>query len=400
MVYQSNSSTNIALCFFGILAAAATTQANVSTLPKRYRNANGKVQQQRKSGMVTNGIKTRQEKETRNLVEESLSMPSLDQASFELSSVPMTESRFELSSMPITESRFDLPMSMPITELEFDSSMSIKDRAWPKSGNPPGGVLELLGLVPPRRGRDRFLGRLVVERRGVRARVRPEAEHDRVVHAPPDGTELGVCHLRAKEVCDASGSGREYVHFGSDVRLRANDDDGDGDDDDDERAFRECTVLFASRRTGNGHGRIFFSATIRSRRIDRRTKGGTHRAAMERCRPLARCISSLKVMFPAVGTALSMRLFLSSFLAASSTTWTPPPPPPSVVMSPRGMQVRVSTNPPKCSVCMAPWIGGKQSGRVTTRPDKIFTARLLWRSVAGLAPTVRSSMRNLQVNMK
>ena len=125
MVSQSNSSSNIALCFFGILAAAATTQANVSTLPQRYRNANGKVQQQRKSGMVTNGIKTRQEKETRNLVEESLFMSSLDQASVELSSVPMTESRFELSSMPITESRFDLPMSMPITELEFDSSMSM-----------------------------------------------------------------------------------------------------------------------------------------------------------------------------------------------------------------------------------------------------------------------------------
>jgi hypothetical protein len=125
MISQSNSSTKIAICFFGILAAAATTQANVSTLPQRYRNANGKVQQQRKSGTVTNGIKTRQEKETRKLVEQSLSMPSLDQASFDLSSMPITESRFDLSSMPITESRFDLPMSMPITQLEFDSSMSM-----------------------------------------------------------------------------------------------------------------------------------------------------------------------------------------------------------------------------------------------------------------------------------
>ena len=111
MISHFNSCTKIAFCFFGILAPAATTQAHLSTLPQRYRNANGKVQQQRTLGTALNGIKKNQEKETRKLVEGSLSMPSLDQT------------RFDIPSMPITESRFDL--SMPITELDFDSSMSM-----------------------------------------------------------------------------------------------------------------------------------------------------------------------------------------------------------------------------------------------------------------------------------
>jgi len=53
-------------------------------------------------------------------------MPSIYQASFDMSSMPMTESRFDLSmSAPITESRFDMSMSTPITLSDFDSSMSL-----------------------------------------------------------------------------------------------------------------------------------------------------------------------------------------------------------------------------------------------------------------------------------
>ena len=48
------------------------------------------------------------------------------------------------------------------------------------------------------------------------------------------------------------------------VRLRADDDDGD----DDERAFRECTVLFASRRTGTG-GFSFRRRNVRGPSTDR-----------------------------------------------------------------------------------------------------------------------------------
>ncbi len=65
--------------------------------------------------------KTRQKEMMRKLMEESLSMPSLDQASF------------ELTSMPIDESRFDLSMSISITLSEFDSSMSLLMTELPES---------------------------------------------------------------------------------------------------------------------------------------------------------------------------------------------------------------------------------------------------------------------------
>ncbi len=55
---------------------------------------------------------------------ESPSLPTLDQASLDPSSVPITESRVDISSLSMfTEFRVDnMSMSMPITD--FDSSMS------------------------------------------------------------------------------------------------------------------------------------------------------------------------------------------------------------------------------------------------------------------------------------
>ena len=74
----------------------------------------------------------RQKEVIRKLVEESLSMPSLDQA------------RFDLLSMPITESRFDIPMSISITLSEFDSSMSLSMTDLPETIviDPQGSVDE------------------------------------------------------------------------------------------------------------------------------------------------------------------------------------------------------------------------------------------------------------------
>jgi hypothetical protein len=127
---MSYSSINMALCCFaGILAAASTTQAQLSNVPRRYRSANGKVQQQRRESgtpseaqrpmlrTTASGIKKRQEKKARRLVAESPSLPA----------VPITESRVDISSLSMfAEFRVDnMSMSMPITESDYDFSMSL-----------------------------------------------------------------------------------------------------------------------------------------------------------------------------------------------------------------------------------------------------------------------------------
>jgi hypothetical protein len=116
---SNQSSKSSAICFFGILAATTFTQANLSTLPQRHRIGNVNKQHKMASTSIEN--KTRQKEMMRKLMEESLSMPSLDQASF------------ELTSMPIDESRFDLSMSISITLSEFDSSMSLLMTELPES---------------------------------------------------------------------------------------------------------------------------------------------------------------------------------------------------------------------------------------------------------------------------
>ncbi len=121
----------MALYFMGILAAASTTQAQLSNVPIRYRSANRKVQQRRESGTpseaqrpmlrtTADGIKKRQERKARKLV-------ALDQASSDPSSVPITESRVDISSLSMfTRFRVDkMSMSMPITESDYDFSMSL-----------------------------------------------------------------------------------------------------------------------------------------------------------------------------------------------------------------------------------------------------------------------------------
>lgn len=113
--------------------AASITQAQLSNVPKRYRSANGKVQQHRESGTSLKGQQqmlrkrsTGIKQEARKLVEESLSLPTLDQATFDLSSMQITESRVDISSLSmLTEFRVGMSMSMPITESDFDFSMSL-----------------------------------------------------------------------------------------------------------------------------------------------------------------------------------------------------------------------------------------------------------------------------------
>jgi hypothetical protein len=118
MVTQSSTST--AVLAVGILAATLT-QAHLSTLPQRHRIGIDAQQQQPRAASTSAEKKTRQKDVIRKLMEESLSMPSLDQASF------------DLLSMPITESRFDLSMSISITLSEFDSSMSLSMSEFPET---------------------------------------------------------------------------------------------------------------------------------------------------------------------------------------------------------------------------------------------------------------------------
>lgn len=131
MVYQSNPSVNMALFIVGNLAAASTTQAQLSNVPIRYRNrsANGKMQQHREVRTSSNGQrpmlrKTTTKKKARKLVEESISLPILEQASFDLSSVPITESRVDISSLSMFADFHDDGISM-MSMPDFDSCMSL-----------------------------------------------------------------------------------------------------------------------------------------------------------------------------------------------------------------------------------------------------------------------------------
>ncbi len=131
MANESNSSINMALFIIGFLAAASTTQAQLSNVPTRYRKANRKIQQHREVG--TSSIeqrpvlrKTSNKKKTRKLV-------ALDPASFDLLSTPIVESRVDISSLSMfTEfqihgmSMMSLPdvdscMSLLITELPSET---------------------------------------------------------------------------------------------------------------------------------------------------------------------------------------------------------------------------------------------------------------------------------------
>lgn len=139
MFFQSNPSINMALFIIGILAAASTTQAQLSNVPIRYRyhnrSANRKMQEHREMGTSSKGqrpmLRTRTTKNNaRKLVEELMSLPLIDQASFDLSSAPITESRVDISSLSMFADFHDDGMSM-MSMPDFDSCMSLLDTELP-----------------------------------------------------------------------------------------------------------------------------------------------------------------------------------------------------------------------------------------------------------------------------
>jgi hypothetical protein len=131
MVFQSNPSINMALFIVGILAVTSITQAQLSNVPIRYRNrsANRKMQQHREVRTSSKGQrpmlrKTTTKNKARKLVDESISLPIIDQASFNLSSAPITESRVDISSLSMFADFHGDGMSM-MSMPDFDSCMSL-----------------------------------------------------------------------------------------------------------------------------------------------------------------------------------------------------------------------------------------------------------------------------------
>ena len=146
-------SLNIALAATIAIATTALlpTNAQLSTIPRRYRSTNTQLtsssvskrrtlQKQQKKRQGGNNLRTR------NLDEQSMplesaemsllilprgSMPSIEQSDMSLpiklrmdeldNSMPLEESRFDIS-MPLEESRFDI--SMPLNVFEMSMSMS------------------------------------------------------------------------------------------------------------------------------------------------------------------------------------------------------------------------------------------------------------------------------------
>ncbi len=135
MVSHSKSSANIALCFAAMLVAC-TTQAQLSTLPKRYRSGNGKVLQQHESRAMEGGFgrrtslqqrKTSSTKEVRktNLRKNTRKLSAEKELSMSLS-LPLDSRRFDIPSMSMQSSIEELDFSMSIDLVAFDvMSMSM-----------------------------------------------------------------------------------------------------------------------------------------------------------------------------------------------------------------------------------------------------------------------------------
>eukprot|EP00579_Thalassiosira_antarctica_P000335 CAMPEP_0201867602 /NCGR_PEP_ID=MMETSP0902-20130614/1776_1 /ASSEMBLY_ACC=CAM_ASM_000551 /TAXON_ID=420261 /ORGANISM="Thalassiosira antarctica, Strain CCMP982" /LENGTH=224 /DNA_ID=CAMNT_0048392783 /DNA_START=92 /DNA_END=766 /DNA_ORIENTATION=+ len=129
MVSQSKSSINIALCLTATLITASTTQAQLSTVPKRHRSKSdynkskvfGRKQRQLRGQQLQQQQQQRKKKSLRKL-EGDFSMP-LQESEFDMSMPSGPSAR--MMSMSIHESEFDL--SMPLHESEFDLSMPIMD---------------------------------------------------------------------------------------------------------------------------------------------------------------------------------------------------------------------------------------------------------------------------------
>ena len=122
MVSHSKSSANIALCFAAMLMAC-TTQAQLSTLPKRYRSGNGKVLQKHESNTMEGGFGRRasyQQRKTSSTKESRKT--NLRKNTRKLSAEEELSMSF---SLPFDSRRFDISMSMPSSIEELDFSMSI-----------------------------------------------------------------------------------------------------------------------------------------------------------------------------------------------------------------------------------------------------------------------------------
>ncbi|KAL7445814.1 hypothetical protein ACHAXH_009623 [Discostella pseudostelligera] len=162
MVSQSKSNINLALCFTALLMACSTTQAQLSTLPKRYRSENGKVgkhdntsseggfgkhpsHKQRKTSTAREVRKTNLRQRTRKMSVEELSMSlSLPLDALDMSMPSIDEIDY---SMSIDESEFDwmsisLSMSMPsLIDIPEVESVSIDN------GSSTGSKLVMASLV-------------------------------------------------------------------------------------------------------------------------------------------------------------------------------------------------------------------------------------------------------------
>ena len=114
MVSQSKSSISIALCLTAMLMTTPTTQAQLSTIPKRYRSNsdNNKPQELGRKQRQERGQQQQRNKENLRKLEGDLSMP-LQASEFDMS-MP-SGPRVRMMSMPLQESEFYL--SMPTDEL-------------------------------------------------------------------------------------------------------------------------------------------------------------------------------------------------------------------------------------------------------------------------------------------
>jgi len=212
MVSQSKSNINLALCFTAMLMACSTTQAQLSTLPKRYRSENGKVgkhdntsseggfgrrpsHKQRKTSTTKEVRKTNLRQRTRKLSAEELSMSmSLSLDALDMSMPSIDEIDY---SMSIDESEFDwmsmsLSMSMPsLIDVPEVESVSIDN------GNSTGSKLVMASLVAGVSGMLILVAALFAKSANSK-----KAEESRVVF--PDEGPLREVHLSSDLSSDAS----------------------------------------------------------------------------------------------------------------------------------------------------------------------------------------------------
>lgn len=125
MVSHSKSSANIALCFAAMLMAC-TTQAQLSTLPKRYRSENRKVQQKSHLEDLSDGSFGRRASQNRQT---ESSNTEATKTNLRKKTRKLSTEELSLSlSFPFDARRFDISLSAPSIE-EFDFSMSIDQAA-------------------------------------------------------------------------------------------------------------------------------------------------------------------------------------------------------------------------------------------------------------------------------